>query len=104
MADDEVILDAVRLTVHVQGRVQGVGYRDFCVRTARDLGRPGGRVTGYATNMDDGRTLEVVAEGPRDLLQQLLTELRAGPGGAHVVKVEPRWGPASREFERFTMR
>jgi len=93
---------AVRLTATVRGHVQGVGYRAFCQRTARALERDGGtRLTGYARNLADGRTVEVVAEGARPLLERLLAALREGPGGAHVIEVRPAWGAASREFDGF---
>jgi acylphosphatase len=42
----------------VKGRVQGVGYRYFALRTAERLG-----VTGFVRNLSDGR-VEVVGEGP----------------------------------------
>ena len=97
--------EAGRLTALVHGRVQAVGYRDFCVRTAGALSRAGGaRLTGYARNLDGGSTVEVVAEGPHDLLAAFERRLRQGPRLAQVRRVESRWGAATREFERFWIR
>lgn len=105
MSLDDVTPDAQRLTAHVHGLVQAVGYRDFCLRTTSALsaGRSG-RITGYARNLDAESTVEVVAEGPRDLLEKLLAALRRGPPAAHVLKVEASWSAATREFDRFRMR
>jgi acylphosphatase len=66
----------------VSGRVQGVGYRYFAMRAAESLG-----ITGFARNLVDGR-VEVVAEGPEELLAELEQQLRQGPAFAAVSSVE----------------
>jgi acylphosphatase len=70
----------------VRGRVQGVGFRDFVEARARGL-----RLVGYVRNGDDGETVEVVAEGPVEVLEQLVEHLREGPLGARVDSVEAEW-------------
>lgn len=80
----------------MRGRVQGVGFRDFVERRAASLG-----LSGYVRNLSDGRTVEVVAEGPRDKLESLLAHLRRGPGGAYVHEVETRWSEAAGHFTGF---
>jgi acylphosphatase len=50
----------VRVRVVVQGRVQGVGFRQSVAARARSLG-----VTGSIANLADG-SVEAVFEGPRD--------------------------------------
>ncbi|MCH7484896.1 MAG: acylphosphatase [Chloroflexi bacterium] len=70
----------------VRGRVQGVGFRDYVESRARSLG-----LTGYVRNLPDGRSLEVVAEGPRRDLERLAGYLRQGPSGAHVTAVDTDW-------------
>ncbi len=93
-----------RLTATVSGRVQGVGYRDFCRRTVLGLSAEFGEpLTGYARNQPDG-TVEVVAEGDRTLLELLLERLRDGPGFAQVRGVKASWSAPSREFDSFTLR
>jgi len=62
----------------VSGRVQGVFYRDGCRAEAQQLG-----VRGWVRNRAD-RTVEVVAEGPRDRVGQLLRWCRHGPPRATV--------------------
>lgn len=94
----------VRMTAVVRGRVQGVGYRDFCRRSALALSRGAERsIRGYARNQADG-TVEVVAEGPRGPLEALAESLREGPGMARVASVRVSWSAATREFDRFELR
>ena len=76
-----------RLTAQVCGDVQGVGFRFFAMNRARALG-----LRGYVRNQRDG-SVEVVAEGPRLQLEQLLAALRRGPIGAAVSEVVTMWSP-----------
>ncbi len=68
----------VRCRAIVTGRVQGVFYRDSCQQMARRLG-----VRGSVRNRNDG-TVEVVAEGSRDAVDQFLVWCRTGPSRATV--------------------
>ena len=61
----------MRLTAHVRGEVQGVGFRWWVRSRALELG-----LVGRATNLPDGR-VEVVAEGPESSVTALLDALRA---------------------------
>jgi acylphosphatase len=90
--------DAARLEAVVHGRVQGVGFRVFVLRLARDLG-----LVGWVSNEGSGR-VRCVAEGPRPGLERLLAALRDGPPGAAVDHVEVDWFAATREFDRFDVR
>jgi len=65
----------------VEGRVQGVGYRYFAMKTAEGLG-----ICGFARNLPDGR-VEVLAEGPEEVLEAFEARLREGPGFARVESV-----------------
>ena len=92
-----------RLTAQVHGFVQGVGYRDFCIRTAFHVAQGSlDEINGYARNLPNGTTVEVVAEGPRELLERFLKQLYDGPGMARVIDIETSWGAATREFDGFT--
>ena len=66
----------------VRGRVQGVGFRAFVAREARQLG-----LGGYARNLPDG-SVEVVASGHPLQLDLLAARLRAGPPLSRVDVVE----------------
>jgi acylphosphatase len=72
----------VTVRLFVSGRVQGVGFRFFVLRRAQDLG-----LTGYATNLADGR-VEIVARGAESELHVLEQAVRAGPRHAKVAQVE----------------
>lgn len=74
-----------RMVALVSGKVQGVGYRAFVAQQARQL-----TLSGQAENLADGR-VEVVAEGERADLDQLLHVLRRGPKFARVAQVEVMW-------------
>ena len=76
----------VRLTAHVKGRVQGVGFRWWTRARALELG-----LAGSATNLGDGR-VEVVAEGPREAAEALLALLRGGTAPGRVDHVAEWWG------------
>ena len=88
--------NAVSLRAVVRGHVQGVGFRDFVYTRARFLG-----LTGYVRNLPDGRSVEVVAEGLRSALEQLLEYLWDGPRMTRVDAVESEWGEATGAYDRF---
>lgn len=71
---------AVRLVIH--GRVQGVFYRDWTVRTARALG-----LAGWVRNLSDG-TVEAHLEGEADAVRSLIDRMHEGPPRARVDRIE----------------
>ena len=83
----------------VRGRVQGVGFRAFVVWRAQEL-----TLHGFARNLSDGTTVEVIAEGPRVSLETLLTGLREGPPMSYVKTVDVSWGEASGAYDGFGVR
>ena len=87
-----------RLQAMVHGRVQGVSFRYYTQRRAQDLG-----LTGYVRNLWDG-TVQVVAEGQRASVEQLLAFLRSGPRAAFVTHVDTEWPAPTGEFDRFEVR
>jgi acylphosphatase len=87
-----------RLHAVIHGRVQGVSFRYYTQRRARELD-----LTGYVRNQWRG-TVEVIAEGQHRNLEQLLAFLRVGPPAAMVTKVDLKWLPFSGSFERFEVR
>jgi acylphosphatase len=71
-----------------------VFFRDSCRTQARRLG-----VRGWVRNRPD-RTVEIVAEGPRDVVDQFLDWCREGPPRAQVtgIVVTDEALAAEREF------
>ena len=88
--------DSVKLTAVVRGRVQGVYFRYFVQNEARERG-----LTGYAYNRADGSSVEVVAEGSRTELEDLLARLHAGPPAARVDAVAVCWSEAEGQYVGF---
>ncbi len=88
----------MRLHAIVEGRVQGVGFRYFVEDRAVSLG-----VTGWVRNRWDD-TVEVVAEGDRQVLEKLLKALQRGPAAAYVSDVKVDWTPATGEYSGFYVR
>lgn len=91
MEGSEAALHAI-----VRGRVQGVNFRQFVYTRARFLG-----LRGYVRNLGDGRSVEVLAEGPREALEQLLEHLREGPRMARVDAVDATWGEVTGAYQDF---
>lgn len=72
-----------KLRVHlvIEGRVQGVWFRDSTRRQAQSLG-----VSGWVRNLPDGR-VEVLAEGETDRVERFVDWCHKGPKAAHVTRV-----------------
>jgi acylphosphatase len=87
-----------RLEAVVSGRVQGVGFREYVRHEASTRG-----ITGYVRNSDDGRSVEVVAEGDEPHLQSLVEAMRDGPRFARVERVDATYTDASNGFGRFSV-
>lgn len=66
----------------VTGRVQGVGFRWWTRRTARDLG-----IRGTVRNCRDG-SVEIHAQGPDAAMDRFRERLERGPTSARVEEVE----------------
>ncbi len=80
-----------RVRVLVEGRVQGVWFRDTTREEALRLG-----VAGWVRNVPDGR-VEAVFEGPPSAVAALLGWTRRGPEHAVVTHLEIREEPSAGE-------
>jgi acylphosphatase len=90
--------DLASLKATVYGRVQGVFFRAFVARHARDMG-----LAGYVRNLPDG-AVEVWAEGDRNQLERLSSFLKEGPPGARVKEVVTSWAEFTGNFPDFRIR
>lgn len=84
--------------LHVTGKVQQVGFRWFTVQWAQDFG-----LSGYAKNLEDGTVL-IEAEGKKNKIESLITEVESGPRGSQVDKVQIEWLPFEHRFRDFEIR
>ena len=87
--------DKIRVRLRIEGRVQGVFFRASTQDHAQRLG-----VSGWVRNCSDG-SVEVVAEGERAKIDNLIAWCRTGPRGAKVGDVQIRWEEFSGEFTDF---
>lgn len=93
-----MIDDKARADIQVSGKVQGVSFRAATMERAQGLG-----VVGWVANRDDG-SVQIVAEGSRDALEELITWCRQGPPAAQVADVTVRWEAPREDFSAFDIR
>jgi acylphosphatase len=79
----------------VSGMVQGVGYRFFTSRLARQMG-----LTGWVKNLSGGQ-VEICIEGPRGLIESFIKDLKTGNAHARVQDVHVEWHPFSDRYKTF---
>lgn len=87
-----------RAHIVVTGLVQGVGYRYFVYRKAKDY-----KLKGYVKNLysDD---VEVMLEGEKGIILDLIQELKTGPISAHVTGIKVEWEEGKSEYEDFQIK
>lgn len=88
-------MDNIRVRLIIEGRVQGVWFRDSTRTQAMALG-----VTGRVRNRLDG-SVEVVAEGPEDKVKQLVAWCHHGPSYARVTEVHETKEAWQGKFDSF---
>ena len=69
--------------IRVKGRVQGVGYRQWAVRVAAEIGG----ISGWVRNVETG-DVEILMKGSDDKVDQMLAACHEGPQWARVDKIE----------------
>jgi len=74
--------DRKTLRLSIQGRVQGVFFRDSMRREAQRLG-----VTGWVRNCSDG-SVEAVVHGPSAAVDAMVRWAHRGPERAQVAQVD----------------
>lgn len=74
--------ESLSLRLLIRGRVQGVSYRAWAVRQARQLG-----LAGWVRNRVDG-SVEAVVSGPASSVREMIGRCRRGPPAAAVRSVE----------------
>ena len=87
-----------RIHARVYGLVQGVFFRATTREVASRLG-----LKGFVRNLPDG-SVEVVAEGEREKLEELIKFLKRGPPAARVERVDVEWEDFKNEFKDFEIR
>ncbi len=73
--------------LRIEGRVQGVGYRDWLLREATRLG-----LDGWVRNLADG-SVQALVSGGEAAVQALLALARRGPMLARVDAITEEFAP-----------
>lgn len=87
----------IGLEIYVSGVVQGVGFRYYTMRAAREMG-----VKGYVKNLPDGRVY-IYAVGDEAMLDKFISVINRGPPNAFVRNVEVKKAKAE-NFDTFEIR
>lgn len=87
-----------RVHVWVKGRVQAVGFRAFVQQNATLIG-----VSGWVRNVGYN-TVEAVAEGERERLDQFIQMMERGPVASNVDESRKEWEIPTGEFQSFNVR
>jgi acylphosphatase len=90
-------MEKVRAHVIIEGRVQGVFFRQHTEDLALRLG-----VKGWVKNRRDG-CVEAVFEGDQDKVDQIIQWCHRGPLEARVMRVHLNWEDYTGEFEDFAI-
>jgi acylphosphatase len=84
-----------QLHLIIQGKVQGVFFRDSTREMAKQL-----NLTGWVRNNSDG-TVEAVFQGEEDNLKRMLEYSNQGPNSAQVKKIKIEWEEISEKCKDF---
>ena len=90
-------MSSVAAELIVSGVVQGVGYRYYCFRKAKELG-----IIGQVSNQPNG-SVRVWAEGDRSAIEALIVELKLGPPASNVSDVSIAWRDITGEHFSFNI-
>lgn len=88
-------MDNIRVHLIIEGRVQGVWFRESTRQEAIFL-----KLTGWVRNRPDG-TVEALIEGPENKVDKLISWCQKGPPTALVTRLHKRQGNWQGEFDSF---
>jgi len=91
-------MEKSRVYLKIHGRVQGVFFRASTQREAHELG-----LTGWVRNCPDG-SVETLAEGKSETVEEFVRWCRHGPPRAHVTRVDLDRSEYRGEFQDFEVR
>lgn len=84
--------------IFIEGRVQGVGFRDFTKVNAEEIG-----IYGWIQSLPDGR-LEAIFAGPLDHIREMVNRCEEGPGPSVVDDIDITVEEPDREYNGFEVR
>jgi len=80
-----------------RGYVQGVGFRFFVRDQAASRG-----IKGWVKNLSDG-TVEIVAEGEKEILEGFINKIKKGPMFGRVSELMTEWIEPTKAFKNFSI-
>ncbi len=81
--------------INVNGKVQGVWFRDYVKRSAKELD-----LTGRVKNNSDG-SVSVEVEGKKEIVKQLIDKIRIGSPLSRVDNVTVDWQKFENKYNFF---
>jgi len=91
-------MELKRAEIIANGLVQGVGFRYFVYKNAKEIG-----LKGFVKNLATGEVLTVV-EGNIALIEDLFNRIKIGPSHAYVKNCNIMWDKIKNEFNNFEIR
>jgi len=86
-----------RASIIVQGKVQGVWFRDYVKRSAIGLD-----LKGWVRNNPDG-TVDVEVEGEKEVIEDLIELIKIGPPMSRVQDVSVEWKKELQKYDLFKL-
>ena len=90
--------EIIRAHVWVKGRVQGVGFRAHVEYHALEIG-----VLGWVRNIG-WDTVETVAEGTREQIDQFIEMVKTGPRASRVDEARVEYEPTTGRLDGFSVK
>ncbi len=84
-----------KVTLHISGNVQRVGYRAKVISIARALG-----IKGFIQNLSDGR-VKIIAQGEQSELDKLIQAINISNSLINVTNIEKEYSTYSDDYEGF---
>jgi acylphosphatase len=84
-----------KVTLHISGNVQRVGYRAKVISIANALG-----ITGFIQNLPDGRA-KIIAQGEQSELDKLIQVINISNSLINVTNIEQEYSTYSDDYEGF---
>ncbi len=82
----------------IYGKVQGVGFRFFIQKSAQKYG-----IKGWVRNIDNDK-VEIVCLGEQKEMDKLLKNIKKGPEGARIKKIETMQTDEQIISDKFTIK
>jgi len=90
--------EIIRVHIWVKGRVQAVGFRAHVEYHALQIG-----VLGWVRNIG-WDTVEAVAEGTREQIDQFIEMVKTGPPASHVNEARVEYEPTTGHLSGFSVK